>query len=220
MDNIEILNILEYLPLEYVMMLKLFKPSIKNYLHNLFSVQYPSHDEFIISIKKRSLILDLYLKHAKNIDVCKLYFGINIACKHGDFELVRDFLERGAQFIGWGLHLAMEEGNIDIIDLIFRNGTEDYYLDYGVIAAYKNGHKRVVEYLLDLNYVTLNSCFITACLIGDVDAARFFIEKGASNLEEGLFWARDHEHEDVVRFILEYALETNTAIFIPEPNVS
>ena len=87
MDNIELLNILEYLPLKYVMMLTLFQPSIKKYIHTLYSVQFPTNQEFINCLKRSSSIFDLYLKYSKNIDGNYLECCILTAIANGNNDI-------------------------------------------------------------------------------------------------------------------------------------
>jgi len=212
MDNIEILNILEYLPLEYVMKLALFRPSIKNYLHNLFSVQYPSHEEFVNSIKTRSSsIIDLYLKYSKNINIHKLFSGLITVCKRGREparEIARYFFDRDTQCIGYETwimhgHFSKTEDDDEVKYVAYNNREQNRRIYYSSSTSFARGYKNIAEYILDRNLTNINNCFENACLNDYIDYVKFLFKLGATNLEEGLFWALYCNCDNVVSFLTD-----------------
>ncbi|XP_051854782.1 2-5A-dependent ribonuclease [Antechinus flavipes] len=120
------------------------------------------------------------------------------AVKEGDFELVKQLLEKGADVNikmegGWTpLHNAAKEGNKDIVELLLEKGADLH-------IRKENGA----------------TPFIVAAIVGDVELLELFLSKGA-NINEydnhgftAFMEAAYYGHQSALEFLYEKGVEVN-----------
>jgi len=149
-DDMVIMNIMKFLPLEDVMKFAEIRPSIKQHLWMLPKVQYQTYWEYDDAIDSRPYgmeILGLYLAHSKNLDFNKLETGLEAACEQNNVEHVRALVERGAQDTQSAFHTACKNGFIDIVRYLAFVDTMDIHR--GSRTAFHYGRYEVVKFLVD-----------------------------------------------------------------------
>jgi len=135
------------------------------------------------------------------------------ASEHGDLEMVRLFLDRGANIHAqddWALRNAIYKGHLDVVRFLLDHGAnihaqDDYALRY---ASY-NGNLELVRFLLDRGaniHADDDGTLRVASEFGYLDVVRFLLDRGANihaSNDWALRWASYSGHLKVVRLLLD-----------------
>jgi len=89
----------------------------------------------------------------------------------GDKDLVKFFIQKGANDWDFGMEGAAEGGYRDLVDFFIEKGADNW--NWGMNGAARGGHRDLVQ---------------------------FFIEKGADSWDNGMFYAARGGHKDLVDF--------------------
>lgn len=141
-------------------------------------------------------IVNLMLNEGgKNMNCSIIFDGMIEVCYSGNIPLFKLLVKRGSgyfnlelsgntqlQYLIWNslLKRACFSGNIELVNLI----SNYLWLDYIKVNDWNGG-------------------FECACLAGHLEIVKLMIKKGAHSLNEGLEYAREKKHNEIVKFLTE-----------------
>lgn len=93
----------------------------------------------------------LQLLFTQKIDIKKNKSALNLACRHGHFDIVKFLISKGASITNDILIITAYHGHLDIVKYLVSEGADiSHYNYYALEVALKNGHQKVADYLIDM----------------------------------------------------------------------
>ena len=142
------------------------------------------------------------------------------SCRQGDLTLVKEALDKGADINDNALDNACFYGYVEIVKYLVEHGVNIHSTyEYALCIASENGHLEVVKYLIEIQKSTqdiehfeeeFRLAFDTACMAGQLELVKYFIENGI-NLKEngidGLCGACQKGQLEIIKYLLEKGVD-------------
>ena len=120
-------------------------------------------------------------------------WGLRAAAKGGNKELIKFFIDRGANRWNMGLQGAVAGNHRELIDYFISLGADDY--DSALYEAAKKGNMELIEYFMGIvkrgRSPDPNKGLFGAARRGDISLMQYFIEAGAD------YWSRAIEEAEM-----------------------
>lgn len=119
-----------------------------------------------------------------------------------DYFLINHFIDKGATYISEAMLCAVENNNMDIVNLMIEKGADDYW-DIALCSAAQNNHLDMVNFLIEKGADDFNLAMTGAAYNNNYDMVNFLIKKGATNFDWALRWAVIENHIDIIRLLIQ-----------------
>jgi hypothetical protein len=197
MDTFVLQQIIEYLPFEQQMKLRVVDRQWNN------TIMEPYGDLLKQPININRVFKKAFLKHHMKL---ALFFTDTKACCHThrdspylcesdpdpDHHVIRKNL-------GWGLKYSCQGGHHDLVDLMFSKNVTGY--DFGLAGACRGGHRDLVDLMLSKGATDYSYGLWSACRGGHRDLVELMVSKGTICYDIGLWGACRGGHRDLVELM-------------------
>jgi len=153
-----------------------------------------------------------------DVNIC-----LGLASSHNNLNLVKYFLEQGANNLEPAFLAASANGHLEMLKylvsimipetLVYPNVLSD-----ALLIAASHQHQNIIDYLIYLgnifhyNFPTienLNNALINTADTGNIKLFDYLLLLGANNLEGALYNAAEHNQKNLVTHIINLAQKTN-----------
>lgn len=157
--------------------------------------------------------LELVKKYINFLNKDEIALGI--AADKNHFNIVEYLINNGydVQYSNnIALTLASDSGHLEMVKyLVSKGASVDDNDNYAIEAASDKGHLKIVKYLLDNGASPTDRAFYLACKNGKYTTVELLFKNGANiNTNDVLTGASKNDHENVVQFLLNKGMYTNT----------
>lgn len=126
--------------------------------------------------------------------------GLNYACIGGNIEIAKLMIEHGVTNINDIFWTVCSYGYLDIVRLLITHGATDF--DRGLYGACGGGQLQLFELMIELGATNFDDISY-ACDGGNIKIVKRMIELGATNFDEGLCSACTGGYFEIAMLMIE-----------------
>ena len=124
--------------------------------------------------------------------------GMYYAALGGWLDLVKFFINKGADAWGQGMYYATRGGSLDLVKFFIDKGATNW--ESGMRGAVQGGSLDLVKFFVNKGAKNWEGGMFFAAEGGSLDLINFFINKGAKNWDIGMSGAAQGGHQYLVDF--------------------
>jgi ankyrin repeat protein len=137
-----------------------------------------------------------------------VYKALDAAASRGHLEVVEFLVNKGLEILGPALNYAAAHGHLKVVEFLMNRGVGANLkgtismneMELALDHAAERGHFEIVKFLVGRG-LNPNGALFRAAHGGQFDVVKFLVEKGADDLDEALYHASRHGHEEVADFL-------------------
>lgn len=130
--------------------------------------------------------------------------GLLGASEGGHLELMKYFISGGANNLLDALVVAAENGKIEAVKFLLSKVTKDVnYYNIAMARAAMNGYIEVIRLLLNAGATDVNTAFLEAVSLGDAEIINLLIEHGADNICSAVILAASSGDPNIVKMLID-----------------
>jgi hypothetical protein len=128
------------------------------------------------------------------------------AVTRNESDMIEFLIIKGASNLSDGMKYASNTGNQRLVDFFIEKAEEDgeewdqYDWDIGLFWSAQGGHIDLMKFFIAKGADQLNSAMYAAAAGGHKDAIDYLISQGANNWSEGLRGAKQSRNEELISF--------------------
>jgi ankyrin repeat protein len=163
----------------------------------------------------------IMLDNGADIDPDEEYWyssALGAAARRGHADVVKVLLNKGwsptkqMETYGNFITAAATYGHLDVVEALVQKEARITVLEQALMAASQNGKEKVVKAILDRTPTLRHQkAFRLAADYGRDGVLKLLFPRGIQQkeLDDALYNASDHEHEETVRLLLEFGADPN-----------